>query len=86
MFNCSKCRECCRNLPNISEFKNMHNGNGICKFLKGNFCTIYEKRPKLCRVDECYVLFKDVVSYEEYLHLNYMSCKILQEKKAQEDL
>jgi len=78
MFKCDRCGQCCRNLHKSSIYDDLHNGDGICRFLKGNECSIYETRPLVCRVDESYdVFFKDTLSYEEYIQLNYESCKIL---------
>ena len=81
MFNCSKCGICCRNLPAVAPFDELHQGDGVCKFLMGNLCSIYDTRPSLCRVDESYHLFKHLMSYEEYLEVNYKSCSILQGKE-----
>lgn len=81
MFYCSQCGICCRNLPKIPPFKEFHDGDGICKYLSENKCSIYEKRPSLCRVDESYHLFEHIISYQEYLEVNYISCKILQKNR-----
>ena len=75
MFECSKCGECCRNLNKSNLYSDLHNGNGVCKFLIGNLCSIYDKRPLLCRVDECFDLyFKDTMTREEYYKLNMQFC------------
>lgn len=78
MFECSKCGCCCRNL-NLSELYNeLNRGDGVCKYLKGNLCIIYDKRPDICRVDKCYELFfKDSISLEDYYKLNKEMCKKL---------
>lgn len=82
MFKCDKCGECCRNLDKSPLYKHLHNGDGICRHLKGNLCSIYKNRPLICRVDECYeVMFKGVLSYEKYLNLNYKYCKELKRRK-----
>ena len=65
----------------MAPFDQLHDGDGVCKFLDGNLCSIYENRPTLCRVDESYPLFKDLMSYEEYLEVNYTSCSILQDEE-----
>lgn len=57
MFKCDECGECCRNLDKSPLYAELHNGDGICKYLKDNRCSIYENRPLLCRVDECYEEF-----------------------------
>lgn len=83
MFECDKCGECCRNLDKSPIYNDLHNGNGICRYLKGNLCSIYERRPLFCRVDECYeVMFKEKFGYEEYLQLNYKYCKELKFSKG----
>lgn len=61
MFECDKCGECCRNLNKSSLYDELHDGDGICKYLKGNICSIYDKRPILCRVDESYNIFLKIV-------------------------
>ena len=57
MFRCNKCGECCRNLQGISIYADLDRGDGICKYLKGNLCSIYNERPLLCRIDDCYEHF-----------------------------
>lgn len=80
MFNCNKCGICCRNLDKSDLYSDLHNGNGICKYLQGNLCSIYNDRPLLCKVDECYELFyKNLMNKREYYQLNYKSCLELKE-------
>ena len=82
MFICDKCGVCCKNLNGSEMYKKLHNGNGICKFLKDTECTIYESRPLICRVSESYnVFFKDMVSYEDYLRLTYDCCERLKQER-----
>lgn len=84
MFNCDKCGECCRNLDKSPMYNDLHNGDGICKHLIGNECSIYHERPLICRVDEGYeAFFQNEMGYEEYLHLTYECCKILKQKKEE---
>lgn len=46
--------------------------------MEGNLCSIYEVRPLLCRVDECYdMFFKSVMSRKEYYRLNKVECEKL---------
>ena len=76
MFKCDKCGECCRNLHLSDLYKELDKGDGVCKYLEGNLCSIYNERPLLCRVDESYQkLFKEKVSYDEYLKLNEYYCE-----------
>lgn len=82
MIKCDKCGKCCRNLDKSEIYKDLHNGNGICRYLKDNLCTIYENRPLLCRVDEGYdKYFKNIYTREEYYKLNEESCLELKNSK-----
>lgn len=81
MFKCSFCGECCRNLDKSNVYMSLDRGDGTCKYLDGNKCSIYDKRPLLCRIDESYeVYFKEHYSIEEYYELNYSICKKIQNK------
>lgn len=85
MFQCSKCGECCRNLDKAAIYSELHNGDGICRYLVKNECSIYNDRPLLCRVDQSYeIFFKEIMTYDEYLQLNYKSCEILKQRKREE--
>lgn len=78
MFNCNKCGACCRNLKLSSIYRDLDRGDGVCKYLDGNLCSIYLKRPLICRVDESYeLLYKEKISLDEYYQLNYEACKKL---------
>lgn len=82
MFYCDKCGECCKHLKGISIYADLDRGDGVCKYLEGNLCSIYDERPMFCRVDECYDLFfKDEYSREEYDLLNSEMCNKLKNKK-----
>ncbi|WP_242950628.1 YkgJ family cysteine cluster protein [Clostridium grantii] len=61
-------------------YRQLDRGDGCCKYinLDTNECSIYSKRPLLCRVDEAYkVIFSTELSLEEYYRLNYEACKLL---------
>ena len=84
MFNCDKCGECCRNLQLSEIYRELDRGDGVCKYLVGNLCSIYENRPTVCRVDECYDLFfKTEMTREEYYKKNYQMCKELKKRRVQ---
>ncbi len=83
MFKCDMCGECCRNLNRSPLYAELDMGNGVCKYLDGNKCSIYENRPLLCRVDESYeAFFKDILTIDEYYRLNYEACDILKKLKG----
>ncbi|GAA6385800.1 hypothetical protein LAWASA_3228 [Lawsonibacter asaccharolyticus] len=80
MFYCDRCGACCRNLRKSKLYAELDRGDGTCRYLAGNLCSIYENRPLLCRVDECYHLFfQEMMTYEEYIRLNKEACKLLKE-------
>lgn len=82
MFTCDKCGACCRNLNRSPVYANLDIGNGVCRYLAGNLCSIYEDRPLLCRVDESYeAFFEGYMTKEEFYNMNYAYCKILKEEK-----
>lgn len=79
MFFCNQCGQCCRNLDKSPLYAELDRGDGVCRYLDGNLCSIYEKRPLLCRVDECYDLFfRESLSREEFYQMNYRVCRQLQ--------
>lgn len=78
MFHCECCGACCRNLNKSELYAELDAGGGVCRYLQGNLCSIYDERPLLCRIDECYeMFFKTQYSLEEYYELNYQICKKL---------
>lgn len=81
MFKCRQCGQCCRNLDKSELYAEMDKGDGTCKYLVGNLCSIYENRPLLCRIDESYsVYFKDIYSLDEYYRLNQDGCAKMQSR------
>ena len=82
MFSCDKCGLCCRNIDRIPELKTFHKGNGICKFLINNKCSIYDRRPLICNVDRIYEkFFRTSYTLEEFYKLNHQVCKMLKQHK-----
>lgn len=72
---CKQCGECCRHVNLSVIYSQLDRGDGTCKYLCGNLCSIYSIRPLLCRIDESYdTFFKDSISKEEYYKLNYEAC------------
>ena len=80
MFCCDKCGACCRHLNLSPMFSDLDRGDGVCKYLEGNLCSIYEQRPLKCRVDDSYKLFFEAkMSLDEFYHLNHEMCKIIKQ-------
>jgi len=85
MFYCDKCGLCCSHIGGSEIYKDLDRGDGVCKFLKGNLCSIYDNRPLLCRVDESYEkIFSGRISREDFYELNYKACNTLKEKYKEE--
>lgn len=83
MFKCDHCGCCCRNLDKSELYASLDRGDGVCVFLIGNDCSIYENRPLLCRIDECYDrLFRHAMTREDYYRINKQACEKL--KKLEE--
>jgi len=40
MFQCDRCGCCCRNLHKSEIYAELDRGDGVCKYLLGNLCTI----------------------------------------------
>lgn len=78
MFKCDQCGACCRALSDSAIYASLNRGDGVCKYLDGNLCSIYENRPLLCRIDESYeILWKDLIDIDTYYKHNYEACKLL---------
>ncbi len=74
-FPCDCCGECCRHIGNIPQLKAYDIGNGVCKYLEGNLCTIYETRPEICRVDTMYDrYFSNFYTREDFYRINTAGC------------
>lgn len=80
MFNCEHCGCCCRNLDKRDIYASLDRGDGVCKYLEGNDCSIYDNRPLLCRIDESYdFMFSSIMSRDEFYRINKQVCMKLRE-------
>ena len=80
MFECDRCGCCCRSLDKNSLYAQLDRGDGVCIYLDGDQCSIYNDRPLICRIDECYDrFFSGIMSKEDYYRVNYEACKRLKE-------
>lgn len=82
MFQCDMCGECCRNLDKSPLYAELDRGDGTCRYLEGNLCSIYENRPVLCQVDACYdMYFRSSMTKEEFYSLNAQVCDKLKNRR-----
>lgn len=81
MFKCDKCGLCCKSIGGNPFYGELDRGDGICKFLDGKLCSIYKKRPLLCRLSESYdAFFSDLMTKDQFYDLNYRACKKIKQK------
>lgn len=76
-FNCSGCGACCRRVGTYPEFTEPVNPDGSCSHLTTeNQCSIYDKRPLICRVEEFYERHREELKMGklEFYELNYTFC------------
>ncbi|KHM51450.1 hypothetical protein NZ47_10510 [Anaerovibrio lipolyticus] len=81
MFPCSRCGNCCKSIGKTIWGKAMALEDGSCKWLntETNLCTIYNNRPTMCNVDECYEKFYITeMSRDDFYQLNKQVCHMLQ--------
>ncbi len=80
-FPCDMCGMCCRHIDRSGILKEYDTGNGVCKYLKDNKCSIYVNRPDVCNVDLMYErYFKQHMSKEEYYNINIEICERLKKE------
>lgn len=81
MFPCQKCGTCCRNIDKVEQLKDYDRGDGVCKWLIDNLCSIYSSRPDICRIDYMYEKkYYKLYSKEEFYNLNLQGCKEIRGK------
>lgn len=79
-FPCDKCGLCCKRLYLLEEMKEYDRGDGVCKYLKNNLCTIYDNRPDICNSKKYYKEnYSNVLSWDEYIKKCKEGCKALQD-------
>ena len=80
-FPCTKCGLCCQHIDLVPELSEYDTGNGTCKYLKDNLCSIYDYRPDICRVDVMYILkYSRLFKKADFIRQNLLVCKQLQVK------
>lgn len=81
-FLCDKCGECCRNIGGVAVYADLDRGDGVCRHLRGDLCSIYKTRPLKCRVDDAYAaFFAPMMTKDEFYELNAKACEALKQNK-----
>jgi len=66
-----------QHIPVLSDYDK---GNGVCRYLENNLCSIYEKRPLICNIEEMYrSYFMEKMAEKEFIDLNIKSCILIAE-------
>lgn len=82
-FPCNGCGLCCEQVHRSPETAFLDGGNGSCRNFDAasRHCTIYAKRPDICRVDQQYVLrFHAQCTWDEFVAINTRACRQLAER------
>jgi Fe-S-cluster containining protein len=75
-FPCIKCGLCCKTLKNIPILSEYDNGNGVCRYLANNLCSIYDSRPLVCNVEAMYSkYFAPDMTEREFIIANLEACQ-----------
>ena len=64
---CGDCRECCTGVLTGNIYGKQMDKGRPCHYLGGNGCTIYKKRPTLCKEYQCEWLRDDSTHIPEWL-------------------
>jgi len=74
-FLCSSCGACCLE---ASKFGLPDRGDGACGHLgENNECLVYEDRPDICRVDNLYKNFKNLITKKQFYIETTKTCHSL---------
>ena len=80
-FPCIQCGLCCKTLRHIPTLQDYDMGNGVCRYLHGAVCSIYEDRPTLCNINEMYSLhFESMMNRMDFFIENLKSCIAIAEQ------
>ena len=80
IFPCLQCGLCCQRVNLAEETRSLDRGDGTCRNYdaasKG--CSIYDKRPDICRVNLQFELnYAHLYSWDEFVILNLVVCQQL---------
>lgn len=76
-ISCGSCNAyCCKQMGKI--VPEYDRGDGICKYLEDNKCSIYDERPFICDTVRIYnKYFKDKYTIEQWNEINRKACEEL---------
>jgi Fe-S-cluster containining protein len=66
-----------QHIPVLSDYDK---GNGVCRYLQNNLCSIYANRPLICNVEKMYLAyFRNTITEKEFINMNIEACRKLSE-------
>lgn len=83
VFKCDQCAECCKHINRIPEMAEYDTGNGTCKYLSNNKCSIYNERPNICRGEYLYHLCYEGMDVDTYYDMLHKYCELLRGGKIE---
>ncbi|WP_338075933.1 YkgJ family cysteine cluster protein [Achromobacter dolens] len=85
-FPCNGCGRCCQHVSVAPQTRYLDRGDGTCRHFNEAHahCTIYDRRPDICRIDVQYRLhFAAKVNWDDFVERNLQVCHALQRKAAE---
>lgn len=80
-FPCLRCGLCCRNLKAAPEGRDLDRGDGVCRYLEDELCSIYEDRPLICNVEALYqARYATAMSWPSFVEMNLRVCRFFLEQ------
>ena len=76
-FECNQCGECCKQLKKFPQMADYDRGDGVCKYLFDNKCSIYNQRPNICRGEYLYHTCFEGMDVDEYYGILYHYCNLI---------
>jgi Fe-S-cluster containining protein len=62
-------------LHNIPVLSDNDQGNGVCRYLENNLCSIYENRPFVCNAEKMFeTYFKQEMTKDYFIQANLDAC------------
>jgi len=77
LFPCSACGKCCQRVGKSIQTKFLDRGDLTCLYFdeKTKLCTIYEKLPSVCRVEDYYrTHLSHIYTWDEFVKINLVIC------------
>jgi hypothetical protein len=72
-FPCVQCGNCCRSIGRI--LPEYDRGNGTCRYLEGNLCAVYDRRPDICNLKTVSNIVRDPDFVEHTLAACVLLCR-----------